>query len=662
MSESVKGEKLSPAWLTAALFLAALLPRLYALGTFLTVDEVKWAEGAAQFLLALQSGDLFQTYWHFHPGITITWGSALALLALCAPDLPACANAHVADLAGTIGWLRLSPALLTALGVAGSYLLARRLLDERTALLAALLLAFDPFFTAHSRILNGDAGAAILMTLALLAYLGGEGTRESRPSPKGRGVGGEGLLLASGGLAGLALLTKLPAPLIGPFVAGWWLWLWRKNLRHWLVTTTIWGGVALLVFVLLWPAMWVAPVETLRLMYRDAFVIGEIGAGHQTFFRGQILDDPGPGFYPYAIAFRLTPVVMVGLVAWLWGVRRLTPPERQTAGTMAAFVIFIILFAGVSPKKLDRYVMPVIPPLILLAGLGWSKLASKFASRTSTLVLGGVVAFQLLSLLGAAPYYLTYYNPLLGGPRQAATQVLVGWGEGLEQAAAYLNGLPNAEKLAVSSWYGGIFHPYFKGREASFSDDGRGQLASDYVVFYINQIQRQKPFPGLIDYFRAQEPAFVVTVDGVQWVEVYKAPAAQSAGGAPKVEGVAQLLAYKFQAPRLSSGTEVPLTLFWRVLGPLPAGTTFGVALSPEENKSPPPPLSHGERGMGGEGLFSTTSVKGEWREGQIVEWHGTLTLPPPGDYRLRVAFQFEGGAVITELPMSEKDPPVRVE
>src|SRR5262245_37670344 len=69
----------SPLFVAAILFLLALLVRLPYLGTFITIDEVKWVEGAGQFLLALSSGNLAQTYWHFHPGITLTWGEALLL-------------------------------------------------------------------------------------------------------------------------------------------------------------------------------------------------------------------------------------------------------------------------------------------------------------------------------------------------------------------------------------------------------------------------------------------------------------------------------------------------------------------------------------------------------------------------------------------------------
>ena len=64
----------------AGLFLLALLLRLPYLGNFMTIDEIKWVEGAGQFLLALNSGHLADTYWHFHPGITITWIEAMILL------------------------------------------------------------------------------------------------------------------------------------------------------------------------------------------------------------------------------------------------------------------------------------------------------------------------------------------------------------------------------------------------------------------------------------------------------------------------------------------------------------------------------------------------------------------------------------------------------
>jgi len=612
-------------WLPILLvFSASLLPRLYALGTFLTIDEVKWAEGAAQFLLALRSGDLAQTYWHFHPGITITWGSALALWGLCrsAADLGSCANVQVENLGESIGWLRLSAVLLTSFGIVGVYALGRRLLDGKIALLTTLFLAFDPFFIAHSRILNGDAGAAILMFLSLLAFLI---YWLDQPAARRQWR----YLILSGTFAGLAILTKLPAPIIALFIGGLGLIAmaveWRKDrsaaIRRWLTALVVWGGVTIAIFFLLWPAMWVQPLETLRLIYIDAFEVGGAGKGHDTFFLGQVSSDPGFWFYPYVTTFRLTPIVTLGLlltIGWLllpptyFGLRigyylvnhipsriieyaarvtlygsrlilslsRLTYPDRNViilSLVMLAYILFVILFSTVSPKKLDRYVMAIFPAIMLIAAAGYDYLfnligaifrkngdpqRSKVSPKYYYPAMGAIASLQLVFALLAAPYYLTFYNPLLGGVKRIVSQAPAGWGEGLEQAALYLNSLPGAESLEVSAWYSDIFHPYFVGHRASFSDDGRSQLASDYVIFYVNQFQRQKPYPGLVDYFRAATPEFVVGVtpagrvvssahpeeigEAVHWVEVYKAPAAQSAGGAPKIEGVAQLLTASF--------------------------------------------------------------------------------------------------------------------
>ncbi|GIK39164.1 MAG: hypothetical protein BroJett011_29970 [Chloroflexota bacterium] len=714
-----------PFLLPLLIFAAALLPRLYALGTFLTIDEVKWAEGAAQFLLALRSGDLAQTYWHFFPGITIAWGSALTLWARClaAPDVGQCAQEAVARLPESIGWLRLTPVILTSLGVSGVYLLGRKLFPGKIPVMAALLLAFDPFFIAHSRILNGDAVVAILMFLSLLAFLiywlnesaNGEPTGQVWRITNHKGAFAHSLLrhslLLSAVLAGLALLTKLPAPLIGLFITCLGLvalaFDWPRRgwgaVQPWVGVLAVWGVVALAVFVLLWPALWAAPAATLRQMYLDSFEVGGVGEGHDTFFLGQTLDDPGPWFYPYALAFRLTPVVLLGLfiaIGWLLSRFRakaahpthFSRPDPELAATWSiiAFVIFIIVFANISPKKLDRYVMAVIPALIFLAAIGLGKIGQRsrgaeeqgrgFFALGSNILLAGLVGFQLVSAILAAPYYLTYYNPLLGGPERAAAQVPVGWGEGLEQATGYLNSLPGAESLTVSAWYSDIFSPYFVGQRASFADDGRAQLAADYVVFYINQLQREKPYPGLINYFRANEPVFVVNigptghpsnVTGARWVEVYQAPAAQSASGAPKIEGVAQLLAYKVTGNRIisnkaatdvassSNNNEVFVTLFLRILGPLPAGSSFSAILAPIHN---PSSEIHAQKGSPKSDVWQPAPLKAEWREGAVVEWPGILTLPPdtpPGEYRLAVTLRGLDGSTIADIAISEKDPAI---
>lgn len=637
------------------LFVLALLVRLPYLGTFMTIDEVKWLEGAGQFLLALHRGDWAQTYWHFFPGITVTWGETIILwlqyLVSGNSDLAAFVTDQVENIAAAIGPMRLSPVIITSLIVAGIYWLARPLLGHRSALLGAGLLAADPFFAGHSRIVNGDSGAAGFMMLAFLAFaLLWQSQRWQ-------------MALLAGVMAGLALLTKLPAPIILPWVVVLAGLGFIKNRRWqpWLKSLLIFGVATIVTFVVLWPTMWVAPVDTLRLMLHDSFRVGEAGAGHDTFFLGQISDDPGWRFYPYVIAFRLTPLTIIGvLAAFLWLRRgrtdvKVLPSKTMLVEVLIFYIVFVYLFANLSPKKLDRYVMAVIPALTLLAGVGWDWVINEILSLTAawsslwrSLVLTMpliLIAIQATFTISNYPYILTYYNPLLGGYARASQQVPVGWGEGLEQAAAWINTQPNAANLLVSTWYSDMVRPYLRSGTASFSSSGKGQLTADYVIFYINQKQRQKPNSAVVNYFNQRDPVFQVDYRGTPYAWIYVAPHMQvEVSGNTKIEGRATLLGYSWHPePPTKDGQAATLTLFMHTLGVLPDNETFVVSLASAEGT------------LWGEWQLSDQV---DWQPDAIIEWTGTLRLPddiPPGDYQLVIRLMDTNlDSEVTRFPLEE--------
>ena len=101
--------------------------------------------------------------------------------------------------------------------------------------------------------------------------------------------------------------------------------------------------------------------------------------------------------------------------------------------SLLAYILFVILTANTSPKKLDRYVMAVIPPLVFLAAAGFTYLARYLAAKNfgrtyHRAALGALAGLQALFLILSLPYYLTYYNPLAGSVRQVAHLAPVGWG------------------------------------------------------------------------------------------------------------------------------------------------------------------------------------------------------------------------------------------
>lgn len=617
------------------------------LGTFITIDERRWIHGAGQFLLALWSGNLAETYWHFHPGITITWGEAIILMLqnLAAPgmSLETFVTFQMDNLALSVGAMRLSGVILTSLAIPFLYAFARPLLGSWAALLGVGLVAVDPFWVAHSRVVNGDALAGILMPTAYLAFA----LLLKKPQLK--------WAVVSGTFVGLSLLTKLPSQILVPLIIlltaiGY---LGHRNWQFWLKALVICGATAALVFVALWPAMWVAPVETLTRMYKDTFVVGDIGGKDKVdFFMGQVVESQSQWFYLPALAFRLTPMSMIGallaLGLLLWPD---TPNKRQATGLILLFIIIVTVLANVSPKKADRYAMSVIVALDLLAGLGWVWFINKVAIRNSQSAIRSslpllLIAGQLLFTVASYPYILTYYNPLLGGYAKAAEIVPVGRGEGLEQAAAWINRQPDSNKAAIVAYYENVTNHYLAGRTMDWPKDGKKQLLADYVVFYITQTQRKLPYPGLVDYFRQQEPVYVVKHGDVPYVWVYKRQQSITPlAGEAEIVGRAQIVGYHQARAQLSVGSSTEFVLYFLTKDQsLPANENFKVSLLDGAGNA------HGQW---------QSAPDNRWTTQGVVEWRGRLTLPddlPPGDYNLKVSLVDTNiDAEVTFFPFEEE-------
>ena len=678
---------------TWILLLPALLPRLVGLDQFITSDEnTNIFHAGSDVLLALWTGNLRGTYWHFYPGVTMSWADALGLagqwlgLRLRGGPTPPFTEFITGDIRTLLVAARLPYALLTALFVPIIYHLLRRWLDRpgmppgghHLALLAALLIAFDPFFLAHSRVVHGDAPVSVFMlisVLALLLYLRQYGRTR---------YGGRGLFLLSAVTGSMAALTKAPGQLMAPlviiFLAGDWLLVslrqrrpdWRLAQRR-MTEAVLWGGLALLVMIALWPAMWVAPIDTVRQMLAETF--GKVNEGHLVFFMGQPTLDPGPWFYLYVIPFRLTPLTSIGLGLSLgmlgWGglVSRRGDARVESDGLVVLtrvlwiFALLLLLSGNLSPKKQDRYLLPIFPVIDLLAAIGWVGLGrliidwGNWGNRGRRLGMAGVIALATIQLAYALPhhpYYLTYFNPLMGGLSRAVETTLVGWGEGLEQAAAYLNQKPAAESLYVASTPAQTLLPYFKGQGDNFYTNDVA-LRADYVVIYRAQQQRLAPSPEIVNYFLQQPPEHVIELGGVPYAWIYRnTPLIH-----PDVPDWGTLVNFGFgDLIRLAGyhlepdGPTWQVDLFWHALpllaqdvGPcrevqvehlqttLCPRIDYAVSLR-LLNAAGEPVAQHDDWPAGG--LLPTS----QWQVDDYVQDRHILTLPadlPPGEYQLAV-------------------------
>jgi len=640
---------IAPIWLVClGLVVVTLLPRLWQIDHFIVPDERPLVRYAVAFLRGLASGDFSLTFGLGYPGVPLVWVNVLGLWVMFVlaqwgwlPAFPPGLSLeqfldgyniqplpyYVAMRVGSVVWV---VGLLLLV-----YLLGRRLYGEKVALIATLLLAFDAPMLGYARLVHMAVPIVLLMLLTVTAWLLWLTQRRLR------------WLLWSGVFCGLAISTVttglflLPAMGLIALVV-WWSERRRVEPFHrWIGSTALqWLGslaVATITFALIWPAMWVDPLGALQVTFDWLWKNAEAGYGNLgMYWMGQRLDDPGPGFYPLALLLRISPLMLVGVLASLFTLRRAT--QRVIEWSLWAFILFLLVALSFIGKKSVRYLLMPQAAMAPLAAWGLLRAADWLTERVRGLtrpilaLFGGVVL--LAAALPYAPYYLSYYNPLVLGWLWAPRVMHVAWGEGLDIAARYLNTKPDAARLRVAAWYEWTFAPYFKGHTLPFYTEN--VIQADYSVFYVNQVQRNIPDPNLVAYFRRRIPEHVIRINGIEYAWIY--PAVATTGGLPAGVtpvgvrmGDAVVLEGYAVRPATDDARALNVALYWRALrSDLPEYFVYVRAVDDAGTiyaRADAPPVM---------GFLPTP----RWKAGQLVEDVQRLVRPEetlPGAYQLEV-------------------------
>ncbi|MGH2593290.1 MAG: glycosyltransferase family 39 protein [Anaerolineae bacterium] len=545
-------ERRKTTWLWALiLFAIALVPRAFALNHTVTPDEPNWVYRTLNFSQALARGDWAATAQAGHPGVTTMWlgslGIALersvdpartseALDWLSKIDRLSSENIEALRRIGVfLDWARLLIIAVNALGVVGVFLFVRHLFNQPIALLAAFLLALDPFVAGLGGLLHVDGLLATFSTLSVLALLNGVSpsayheSQEAPPHSASRTHPSSSLWFAlSGACAGLALLSKSPALVLIPFtilIIAIAVLTKRLSIRHALLGLLIFLILHSVCFIALYPALWSDPSSALDLMFERA-TYHATTATRQTFFDGQAELNHGLGFYPLALGYRLSPVVILGLIlAVLFLMARTRPSGSHTPNlTFLLFTVTFIIFLSLAAKKFDRYLLPAIPPLIIITAWAIHQLSHRLTSRLANTLPPAAIMLQSLLTVSIAPYPLMAYNPILGGASGARDRIAVGWGEGFGAAAQWI--AANDPSATIAS--GGLSNvaPLYAGRTVTI--DEAGLAAADYIVFTVSEVQLAPEFFNSL----AQRGTLTHTIriGGVDaaWVYANARPAAQA--------------------------------------------------------------------------------------------------------------------------------------
>ncbi len=277
--------------------------------------------------------------------------------------------------------LRLIPALHAGLMLVALYLSARRLTSERTARRAAVMLGTSLTFLIGGQYINHDMLVAAWIGVAIWCFGFSFMAADKPDATLARwGFVACAMGVLSKGLIGFAL------PGLVLFI---WL-LWSRQFKKLLYLPWVSGLALFLAIALPW---FVVEHRSFPELYNYMFV-----NHHFSRFTAKSFNNSQPWwFFLLALVLLLFPWV-------LFAVRQLRPATvAESLATPAwklcwTWAVAITVFFSMPNSKLVGYILPVMPPLALLAALGWQQMMNGF--RFAPLLFAVLCSVNIAVALG----------------------------------------------------------------------------------------------------------------------------------------------------------------------------------------------------------------------------------------------------------------------
>ena len=479
------------------------------------------------------------------------------------PPLEAMMNGAVAEQTGiriitengpgrVLFWARL-PFLLFGAGlVFVLYRFGLELAGRGAALGAVFLYALDPIMLGNAAFVATDVGLAFFVILFLLTfwrYLQKPGTLR---------LVWCGLALGGMMSAKFSAVAMLPAALLLVVAASVWPvepraatlvpgpeTRWNTVLRRFFRYGLALAGMCLVAAAVI-QYVYLLPKDPLQYIAGIRLVNADHRAGYQFYMAGHF----ARRFYSYYAVAWLLKAPLAAILAT--GVGLVAIVRNKRVPRLARVFLLLppaALFAGYSLFSDNlgvRYIIPVLPFLHLLGGVG---LAALFAGTgRSGKWLGGVLcAWMAVAAVGIYPDQLTYFNEAACLPDNPSNAGLDGgsrcgpawlddsnidWAQGVKQLKAWID--KNAQGRPVRIGYFGSFPPAVYGLNVGLSDSAdllEGVKPGLYAVSGQILAHAREPGPGHGAWLLRARP--VAVVGHVYYI--YEVPGPPRAGeDAPK--------------------------------------------------------------------------------------------------------------------------------
>jgi len=402
-------------------------------------------------------------------------------------------------------YTRLVSVFVSSLTVLLVILFGWRYISFFTGVTSGILLAMLPYFLGLSQLVTYETFTAFFFTAGVFAFI------EFLKSNKIK------FLIVAGILGGLVLEVKQSNILFFPLVAllyGVWFYVYKKKkllTKRLLIHAALFGFVSLLTYFLIWPMPWFHLADFFSYTNHAWFSFSE---SNTELFFGKV--HHVPVFY-YIINLLVTIPVGV-LVIFFFGAWRVFKEKKWI------FVVIFLWFAfpfiqSLYPFRQSglRYIIEIYPPFCLITaiGLDWIK-----NLKEKVLILFLLIVYLFVVLIKITPYYLDYFNELVGGPKTVYAYHLFDlgwWGQGEKEAAQYI--ASHAPKGSTIGLALDPIHTMQTFPEFTFIPYDKNKTYDYVVVNYFATIR------GGVDEAPIQKKyklVYTVYADGAELVHVYK--------------------------------------------------------------------------------------------------------------------------------------------
>lgn len=423
-------------------FVLYVLSRIHLLGfDIFNTDVWKWKARIFNFGNGVFTFDFVQTIQRYHPGVSLMWLGSIGvkiysfyykvLLGITPP------NNNIEAIFYLHFFQKLVITLAIALTVILIFNMLKQLFTSTYALIFVILLTLEPFFIALTRTIHLEGLMTIFMLASFVFFYAHLVNFSKRKH-----------LVISSFFTALSILTKTSALFLLPFYglilllhtysnnADKSLSFLKKFANKKLLFNSLiislkqylpWILFVVIFFVLLWPAMWVAPGKAMTILFSGIFETG-IEEGHGQIYFNKFVQNPGISFYFVTYFLRSSVVLIFGAFAYFL-IKPFIKDTKLKDFTFYAvlFVIFYALEMSIPSKKLDRYLLPSIAASTFIATTAYYYIYNELTANAKKTFVTVFIAVIVLSNISIHPDYFSYYNPMFGGLQKGITVIEPKW-------------------------------------------------------------------------------------------------------------------------------------------------------------------------------------------------------------------------------------------